>query len=256
MNKLIRISITISALLVVTVMMLVGQSMVELFEEGIVAYRDGRFEDAIRLNEGILQNGYASPEIYYNLGNAYYRLGRIGQAILAYERALKLDPSDEDIIHNLKLANLKTIDRIDKLPELFFVSWFRTLGSMFSLISVVMGLLVGWIILFFSLALAVVGKWVQFLKNAQITVTLSLIIVIFFGAILALQIFEKERGSEAIVISQVVTAKNSPDEQSTDAFVIHEGLKVDVGDSVEGWIKIILPDGKIGWVRSNVIEKI
>lgn len=254
MDKLVQISIAI--LFVVAVPMLIGQSIGEPLEEGIIAYRDGRFEDAVRSYEGILQNGYASPEIYYNLGNAYYRLRRIGHAILAYERALKLDPSDEDIIHNLKLANIKTIDRIEKLPELFFVSWLRKLGTMFSPTSVVIVLLVGWTILFFSLSLAVVGKWTQFLKYIRITVTLSLIIVIFFGAILALQIFENERGSEAIVIGQVVTAKNSPDEQSTDAFVIHEGLKVDVGDSVEGWMKIILSDGKLGWVKSNEVEKI
>jgi tetratricopeptide (TPR) repeat protein len=97
----------------------VAQTAVDEFERGNTYYREGQFERAVDAYEKILSQGVTSPALYFNLGNAYYRTGKNALAILAYERALHLEPNDPDIKHNLDLANLKTVDRIEPLPELF-----------------------------------------------------------------------------------------------------------------------------------------
>jgi tetratricopeptide (TPR) repeat protein len=233
-----------------------AQTATDEFERGNTFYRDGKFDQAAVAYETILKQGTASPAIYFNLGNSYYRLGKTAAAILAYERALRLRPNDPDIKHNLDLVNLKTLDRIEPLPELFFIDWLRTVSSYMPLRTTIWIFAFEWLILFASLAAlyVVTGPNVaRLFRNLTIS---ALVLLIPFGVLLATQIADARIRNDAIITSSVATAKTSPDAQSLDAFVIHEGLKVKLSDSLGEWVKIVLADGKVGWIRSQECERI
>ena len=227
-----------------------------LFVEGTTHYREGRFTEAVAAYEAILAQGYVSAALYFNLGNAQYRLGNNAKAILAYERALQLDPGDSDIEFNLKLANLRTIDRIDAVPELFLVTWLKLLAGIAPL-QVTKGILLGaWVALFAVLSILNLAPGTSFERTLRISAIVFLIVVIPLGGLYALQRYEAGDQSKAIVMVPVVTAKVSPDEQSLDAFVMHAGLKIQLGDQVGEWVRITLDDGKVGWIQRLSCERI
>jgi len=232
----------------------VGQTAGDAFDRGNNLYRGGRYADAAREYESIIRQGYVSAEVYYNLGNSYYRLGKLGSAILSYERAYRLAPSDPDIQQNLKLANQRTLDRIEPVPELFLVTWLREAAALFPLATTAVVVVVLWALLFLSLA---AGYLVlpDAVKRLARWVTLgSAVLALLFVILLGMQIYESSSRNDAIVMTPVVTVKNSPDSQSSDAFVIHEGLKVGLSDRVGDWVKITLADGKVGWILANQCE--
>ena len=233
-----------------------AQTAGDEFERGNSLYREGKFEQAEEAYEAILKQGIASPSIYFNLGNAYYREGKTAPAILAYERALRLQPNDPDIKHNLDLVNLKTTDRIEPLPELFFIEWLRTLSTFLPLRTTLWLLALGWILLFGSLAAMNLLSSPSALRLLRALVIFSAIVSIPFAILAATQVADSRSHNDAIVTSSVTTAKTSPDAQSVDAFVVHEGLKVKLSDAVGDWVKIVLPDGKVGWIRSRECERI
>ncbi len=227
-----------------------------VFAEGNTHYREGRFTEAAAAYESIIAQGYVSTALYFNLGNARYRLGNIAGSILAYERALRLSPGDADIQFNLKLANLRTIDRIDAVPELFLLTWMKSMTGI-APFQVTKGILMGaWVALFAVLSILNLAPGTSFERALRISAIVCLIVVVPVGGLYALQRYEAEDRSEAIVMVPVVTAKVSPDEQSLDAFVMHAGLKVQTGDVVGEWVRITLADGKVGWIQRSVCERI
>lgn len=245
----------IVALLVVPAAVL-SQSVEETFERGNALFREGKFAESATAYESILAQGMASAEIYFNLGNAYYRSGEIGRAILSYERAAVLAPGEADVDHNLELANLRTLDRLERVPEIFLLTWMKSVAALLPFgVLVALGL-ASWIVVFLALAAMnvvsgrVLGSWIRW------TVLGSLVLLAIIGALILVQVLERSGDEEAIVIARVVTAKTSPDGGSADAFVIHEGLKVEIGDAVGEWLKITLSDGKVGWIQSQDCVKI
>jgi tetratricopeptide (TPR) repeat protein len=233
-----------------------AQTAVDEFERGNAFYRDGKFDQAAMAYEAIVKQGTASPAIYFNLGNSYYRLGKTAPAILAYERALRLSPNDPDIKHNLDLVNLKTVDRIEPLPELFFIEWLRTVSSYVPLHTTMWLFALGWLILFASLALLYVLTNPNVLRLFRALTIAALVSLVPVVVLLITQIADTRIRNDAIITTSVATAKTSPDSQSLDAFVIHEGLKVKLSDSVGDWVKIVLADGKVGWIRSQDCQRI
>ncbi|MEX2115915.1 MAG: tetratricopeptide repeat protein [Bacteroidota bacterium] len=233
-----------------------AQTPEDVLDEGNAHYREGRFSEAAAAYERIITQGYVSAAVYFNFGNVQYRLGNIARAILAYERALRLDPGDADIQFNLKLANLRTIDRIDAVPELFLVTWMRLLAGIFPP-HMTKGILIGaWVALFVMLSILNLAPGTSFERAFRIGVIVCLVVVVPAGGLYLLQRYEAADESGAIVMTPIVTAKVSPDEQSLDAFVMHAGLKVQVGDLVGDWVRITLADGKVGWIQRSVCERI
>jgi hypothetical protein len=233
-----------------------GQTALDEFERGNTYYRAGEFERAVSAYETILNHGLTSPSLYFNLGNAYYRLGKIAPTILAYERALRMAPGDADIKHNLDLVNLKTVDRIEPLPELFFVQWLQALSAFLPLQTTAWLFSTCWILLFGGLAGLYVFAQPTVIRSLRAVGLVGLVLVIPLGILLTTQVLQSRSRNDAVVTVSVVTAKTSPDAQSMDAFVVHEGLRVKLSDSVGGWVKVILPDGKVGWIRSQDCERI
>jgi tetratricopeptide (TPR) repeat protein len=248
--------LTIMFFVCAMVVPVMGQTAADEFERGNAFYRDGKFDQAAAAYETILNQGAGSAAIYFNLGNSYYRMGKTAPAILAYERALRLRPNDPDIKHNLDLVNLKIVDRIEPLPELFFIEWLRTLSSYISLHLTIWIVAFVWLILFGSLAALYTisnPNLLRFFRNLTIA---SMILLLPFGILLVTQIADSRSHNDAVISTSVATAKTSPDSQSLDAFVIHEGLKVKLSDAVGDWVKIVLADGKVGWIRSQECERI
>jgi tetratricopeptide (TPR) repeat protein len=252
----IRHSIFLCIVLTLTTISASAQTAVDEFERGNSFYREGKFEQAADVYEAILKQGLASTAIYFNLGNSYYRMGKTAPAILAYERALRLQPNDQDIKHNLDLVNLKTVDRIEPLPELFFIDWLRTISSFLPLHTAIWLFAFGWVIVFLSLAAMYLLTAPSILRFFRGLIIGSLVALIPLALLLVTQVADSRIRNDAIVTASVTTAKTSPDSQSFDAFVIHEGLKVKLSDSVGDWVKIVLADGKVGWIRSDQCERI
>lgn len=177
-------------------------------------------------------------------------------ALLWYERALRLDPSNEDIKHNIAYANLQITDKIDELPEIFIVRWWNGLSqSMTATGWAVMAVVFGAV---FALAVALMlvsrRRWLS--VTSVVLALLSLLIAIFSLIFASQESKRYVRQPEAIVMQSVVNAKGTPDESGTTLFVIHEGLKVAITDRVGTWVEIKLSNGEKGWVEDSSIEVI
>ena len=220
------------------------------------AYAKEQYQQAAMEYEALLKNG-VSAELYYNLGNAYYRMDNITKAVIAYERAWLLSPGDKDIRFNLQMARSKTIDKITPESEMFFVTWYRSLVSLQS-----------------------VDAWARLALIALVaTIVLALVYLFsdriwlrkvgFFGGILLLFIFlasnllawQQKRGLDhrtgAVVISSAVSVKSTPSKNGTDLFILHEGTKVTITDStMKEWRQVRVADGKEGWLETKEIEVI
>jgi len=233
-----------------------AQAPGDIFEKGNEHFRAGRFNDAVKEYESIVRQGYFSGPLLFNLGNACYRSGDIAHAILWFERAARLDAGDPDIEFNLRLANSKIVDRIDPLPELFLLTWIRSLAGLTPFSTSVILLMIAWVLVFGQLVFINLMRSSSWNAVFRWGILAALVMTVVLAFIVGVQMQKISDRSEAVILNRSVTAKNSPDAQSLDAFVIHEGLKVRVSDSVGDWTRISLADGKVGWIRSTECERI
>lgn len=225
--------------------------------QGDEMYRQGNYGEAIALyNEVVEGAGLCSAELYYNLGNAYYREGQMGRAILNYERALRLKPNMGDARDNLALAESRTTDRIAKLPQLFVVRWYDALRTKVTprtwrVVWLVLLALTGAAVVMFRMGRSAAQRKAGFGTGIAAVVLL---------AVASLLLIASERRynahAEAIVMEQALTVKGSPEQQSVDKLLLHEGTKVVILDSLRGWYKIRIADGTTGWCEENTIERI
>ncbi|WP_102409493.1 tetratricopeptide repeat protein [Parabacteroides bouchesdurhonensis] len=225
-------------------------------KEAEEAYTKEDYNKAIDLYENILKSNGESAEIFYNLGNAYYKAGKIAPAILNYERALVLDPGDTDARFNLQLARQKSVDKIEPVENFFLTDWFDTIqntaaADSWARIGIVCFIFfIGCVILFFF------SRWIR-LKKVGFYLGLVLLVMVIFANIFAKnQKDELVNRKHAIVFTPTVTVKSSPDASGTDLFILHEGTKVSVKSTLGDWSEIELEDGNIGWMPSKDIEKI
>lgn len=225
------------------------------FESANQAYRSGDYSKAAKLYEEILSQGYESEALHYNLGNCNYKLNHVPAAILEFERARKLDPDDEDIRHNLTLANLRVIDRVEPIPDLFYVDWWRKCADLASA-DRWGSLAVGSLWLAVVLCAALLLPYRSFLVRRIISfVALAGFVLFLVSLAAALDRRSREQNhSYGIVFAASTSARSAPDEQSTSLFVLHEGVKVELLDRVGDWNKIRLADGKIGWIQSSTFQ--
>ena len=219
-------------------------------------YTSEEYEESVAIYEEILNSNQESAEVYYNLGNAYFKTGQITKAIISYERAKLQAPNDEDIQFNLDLANQHVVDAIDPLPKVFFVRWWNTLSNKFSAD--------GWAkigLITFILTLILAGFFLftkaTSIKRLSFWIGILIIAISVFSFNFAAR--QKNRMTShnyAIITQPSVTVKSSPSESGTDLFLIHEGLKVEIKDNLGNWRQIRLADGNQGWLTANSIEKI
>jgi tetratricopeptide (TPR) repeat protein len=235
---------------------LYSQEVDELMQQAGNFYRNGEFDKAIKIYEGLRNDGYEGTSLYFNLANSYYRIGKLGYSILNYERALKESPTDEDVKHNLAFANLSTVDRIQPLPTFFLFEWWDSLLASLSVNGWTYVTFFFYILLMAMIVIYFFAKTIFQQKLILFSGLGTLILFLIVVSLLIVKINREERVIGGVVVEQSITVKTSPDPKSTDAFVIHEGLKVNLEDQLDEWIKIKLADGKVGWVEINSIEKI
>lgn len=227
-----------------------------LFEKGNAYYAKAQYKDALTTYQKILDEDYQSAAVYFNMGNASYKSGDIPAALLYYEKAHKLSPADEDINFNIRLANLKTTDKIDELPEFFLAKWWKTFilsssVNTLAVISIVLILLASAILIIYFFSASLVIKKSSFYLSV---VLFGLGILTIFIANRQSSYFEGHR--QAIVFSGAVNIKSGPNEKSETLFVIHDGTKVNILDNNDGWMKIKLANGNEGWIKQADIKKI
>lgn len=233
-----------------------GISLDSLWEQANTAYSNSDFPKAVELYTAILSRGEHSSKLYYNLGNSWFKQNRLGRAILNYNRALLLTPTDEDAQYNLAVANARIVDKIERVPEFFLKTWVRDLStSLSSNTWAMLGLL--------FLGLGLFGCILWLLSDR-----LSLRKLGFHGGILCFLLcflftsfgnYQRKRllyNRDAIVMNLVAPVKSSPGAGSKDIFVLHEGTKVRVLERLDGWCEIVVSDGNKGWVSETAIEPI
>jgi tetratricopeptide (TPR) repeat protein len=225
-------------------------------KKAVELYRKGEYEQAISIWENLLPKEKESAQIYFNLGNAYYKSGQNASAILNYERALLLEPGFDDAKFNLELAKAHNTTKINEVGEFFIVQWIQSVANwmssnawaMFSVMMFVISLLM---VLLYIFMHSIYHRKVGF-YGALIAFTLCLVSLGFSS----MQKSKIQDRDYAIVMAPSVTATSTPDEQGTKLFVLHDGVKVRIKSYLDIWVEIQLTDGNVGWIKAADIEKI
>ena len=224
------------------------------FEQANAAYNVGNYDSAMMLYEQILATDVESVPLYYNMGNAYYKMREYPMAIYCYEKALKLDPSNDDVRTNLEIANLAIVDKIEPVPQSFIVKGWNGLkhklsGDEWAYVSI--GAFALLLVAAYLFLRARRTGWRKLGFFGGIAVVLVLALSVLFAAQLK-QASTKE--DQAIVMTPTVTVKSSPSETSVDLFVLHEGTKVTLLDEADGWNKIKIANGSVGWLQADFMR--
>jgi len=227
-----------------------------LFQAANKHYQKGQYEMALEKYGEIVLSGFESADLYYNMGNAAYRSNSIGYAILYFEKTLKLNPSHEDAANNLEFASRYRVDTFEEVPELFIRTWIRSFYLKLSEHA--------WSILSLSLFILIISSVLIYIYSRKMAMKKTG----FFVGLIALFLFilsltaavHRHRSIEnpeaAIILSPSVVVRSSPSETGTELFILHEGTKVKVNESVTGWQNIRVIDGREGWIASEAFGSI
>ena len=227
-----------------------------LFADANELYRQDKFEEALKIYRQIEASDKFSSELYYNMANCYYKLNKVAPSIYNYETALVLDPLNEDAQNNLKIAHKLTLDRIEPLPKTLFQKFSSSVLGKFhynswAYLSVGLSIIASFLFILFYLSYDSGKKRSFFILS----------ILIFFFLLITLlsayhQFSKSQLKKEAIIFATEVDIRNAPTLSSDAVFILHEGTKVSIMDSVDDWYKIKLIDGKIGWIKADDIKVI
>ena len=224
------------------------------FEQANAAYNVGNYDSAMVLYEQILATDVESVPLYYNMGNAYYKMREYPMAIYCYEKALKLDPSNDDVRTNLAIANLAIVDKIEPVPQSFIVKGWNGLKHSLSTDQWAYCSIVAFALLLVAVWLFIRARrtgWRKVGFFGGIIVALVLAFSVLFAAQLKNASLKQD---QAIVMTPTVTVKSSPNTASVDLFVLHEGTKVSILDEADGWSKIKIANGSVGWLQSDFMR--
>lgn len=227
-----------------------------MFDQGNDAYKMGNYREAIENWESILDQGQHSAALYYNLGNAFYKLNEIGPSIFYYEKALRLKPGDRDIKNNLTFAQNARIDAIEPLPKTIFRVWYERISGIFSFN--------GWAKLAVIMSFLSAGLFVlYYFSGIEKTKRISFIASIFLGVVMigsltmsTLTFSEQKKDRPAIIFSSQVEVRSEPINSGETVFLLHEGTKVQILDTDGEWAHIAIADGKDGWLLFSSIREL
>ena len=219
------------------------------------AYINNDYANAVYFYEDILANQGESADIYYNLGNSYYKMDNIAKAILNYEKALMLNPGNGDIRFNLELAQSKTVDKVTPMSEVFLVTWMKSLTNTMSEQGWSKLAIASFILMLLGLVLYFFSKKIAMKKIGFISALCLMLVCILANVFASSQKSKAQSHSSAIIMEPSVTVKSTPNEGGTELFILHEGRKVMIKDNtMREWKEIQLEDGNAGWVPASVIE--
>jgi len=223
----------------------------QLFDDANTAYNNGDFEAAIDGYTKIEDMGQESAMLFFNKGNAYYKLKNYPMSILYYEKALALEPNNEDIKTNLQIANLTKVDKIDPLPQPIFQRWWESVKNSLApnawawLTVALLALALAFLLVFFL-------SRVQALRKTGFFMSLVFIVAFVLSVVFAaLSRHDSLTHDDAIIITPSVTMMSAPVRSGEELLVLHEGTKVKVIDKIDEWNKVRLADGNIGWIKAE-----
>lgn len=220
-------------------------------------YKSEKYEEAAKQYESLLKRQGSSAMLYYNLGNAYYKDEQIPRAILAYERALLLNPADRDARFNLELARLKTADKQTPPSEMFFVTWWRQFSCLLSPQGWAAVAFASFVLLLVGVLLYAFSSVLRVRKCGIYGAMLLCVVTVISNLSLLTQWYALNHRDSAIVMTPAVVVKSSPSENSTDLFLIHEGTRLRILDSsMREWREVEVEDGKQGWIHKDDMEVI
>ena len=226
----------------------------EWFNQANAAYNAGNYESAMTLYEQILASEVESVPLYFNMGNTYYKMREYPMAIYYYEKALKLDPSNEEVQTNLAIANQAIVDKIEPVPQSFIVRGWRNARASLSGDQWAWCSIVAFALLLFALFLFLRSRRMG-LRKLGFFAGLVFLLVFGLSVVFAMQLKQaSENQDQAIIMSPTVTVKSTPNEISVDLFVLHEGTKVDILETNEGWSKIRIANGSVGWLQADFMR--
>lgn len=226
----------------------------KLFDEATELYNNGKYTEAIAKYEKIVASGQHSAELYFNMGNCYYKLNSIGPSIYYYEKSLLLNPNDEETLNNLAYAQNMRLDAIEQMPQTELSRIYIAVLSLFTCNQ--------WAYLGVAMILLFVAMYLTYYfvrqankkRMAFVTSIFSLAIGLFCILMAYLQLQQNKKDNPAIVFSKEVTVSSEPNKSSEDVFTLHEGTKVNIEDSLDGWKKIRIADGQTGWLPSENVK--
>ncbi|KOS06894.1 BatE protein [Flavobacterium akiainvivens] len=226
------------------------------FDKGNTLFRKGDYKGAVKEFEGILANKQESAEVYFNLGNAYYKLNRVAPAVYNYEKALQLSPGNKDVEINLAFAQKMVLDDIKAVPQKGFSAalYNRLDGFHYNTW--------GWVAVAFSFLILLSFALYYFSGRTLvkriffITMFVAVFGVVF--SIFAALFVQSHQSAEnpAVIFAEVISVKAEPDEDAAEAFVLHAGTKVNVTETLDGWKKIQLPDENVGWLPKSALKEV
>jgi tetratricopeptide (TPR) repeat protein len=233
-----------------------SQNIEELFNSANDLYKQDKIEQAIELYKKIESKEMISSELFYNLGNSYYKLNKVGPSIYYYEKALELNPLNQDVKNNLVFAKRLALDNIEELPKTIFQKINSNFLQQFSynkwaILVIVFSLLGSVLVMVFYFANTPSKKRFYF-----VTSTLSFILLILIFSITYQQYSFAKNNKAAIVFAEKTEIRNAPTLNSDEVFTLHEGTKVMVLDTIDNWKKIKIADGKQGWIISSEIKEL
>ncbi len=225
-----------------------------IWDQANTAYINANYQEAISLYCSIEEQGLSSDKLYFNLGNAYYKVGDMARAILYYQKALLISPTDSDILYNLSVAQSQIRDQIEEIPEFFLRSWSRSIGRIFDCTGWSIISLVTLAILLSSLLLFLLSTSIP-IRKIGFGVGLFAIVLFIVSTLYAMDDRREQLDhNKAVVMSQSISIKSSPDRSSTDLFMLHNGTTVKILREIDGWYEIVIADGKKGWIESQRVE--
>ncbi len=228
----------------------------DLLQKANEHYTKEEFKQAIDAYNQILMTNMESSEVYFNLGNAYYKTKQYTLSILNYERAKQLAPDDEDISFNLQVVNQKVVDSIQELPGIFIVRWWDSLVNSQTTDTWAVLSIFSFVVFLTMLGFYFFAKTSEVKRITFWSGCFLILFTIFSWSFAAKQKSRLVNHTYAIVMQPTVTVKSSPSEKGTNLFVIHEGLKVKITDKLGDWVEIKLADGNKGWLLTESIERI
>jgi tetratricopeptide (TPR) repeat protein len=231
-----------------------AQSDMDVFQQANKAYKDGDYATALEQYNNLLEQGNVSADLYYNLGNTYYKLNQIAPSIYNYEKALLINPNLEDVKNNLNFAERMRIDAFEELPKSVFQKFNGTViypisHNTWAWLSVLFAFVITGFFLLYYFSKYTSKKRLYFVLSF---VALALFLILLSFSIKSYHHFKNDQ--PAIVFSTKVAVKSEPNITADESFVLHEGTKVQIKETVEGWYKIKLSDGKIGWLRQADVK--
>jgi tetratricopeptide (TPR) repeat protein len=251
-----KLMIILSLLLITSGIKAQLTTLEDLVEQANQAYSSADYATAITQYESVLSSGYESAGLYFNLGNAYFKSDDIPAAILNYEKARKLDPTDENIRFNLDLANSRIVDKMEPLPQFFLRVWWKAARDVFPSDYWAKIVVICFILALISAVLFIISRAV-FIRKISFWAGLVFIFFMSLSLLFGLSgYYEYTRHSSGIIFTPTITVKSSPNDNSVDLFVMHEGTKVFITDLVEGWSEVRLANGNVGWVRTDTYRPI